>query len=154
MLDPLQETSWAALFHAMVPRQSIALATRPGFAVGIVLTTPPFPYTRKQVAAAVGLPVLLPPDLSVEGGGHIHCGEVGMQGEQLVTSGIYGWTLVATGAAATIAEAREKAYRLAGAIHAPNLRYRLDIGDRLIAGEFDVVEGLGLLDSPVDASVP
>ena len=151
ILDPLQETSWAALFHAMVHGTDLALATRRGFAVGIVLTTPPFPYTRKKVAEAVGLPVLLPPDLSAEDRAHIHCGEVGMQGDQLVTSGVYGWTMVTTGTAATIAEARHNAYRLAATIHSPNLRYRLDIGDRLMAGEFATLETLGLLDEPIQA---
>src|SRR5215208_3831577 len=57
ILDPLQKIGWGALFEAMVSRSSITLATAPGFAVGLVLTTPPFPYERSQVTELVGLPV-------------------------------------------------------------------------------------------------
>jgi len=147
ILDPLQATPWATIFRAMVDGADFRFATRPGFAVGIVLTTPPFPYTRKKIAEAVGLPVFLP-DGDRE---HLHFGEVGLDGDQFVTSGIHGWTLVATGAAASIAGAKAAAYAVAGRVHTPNLRYRLDIGDRLIAGEFAAVENLGLLDPAIQA---
>ncbi len=62
-----------------------------------------------------------------------------------MTSGLYGWTMVVTGAAATIAAAKQAAYARAGRVFVPGLRYRLDIGDRLIAGDYDAVAGLGLL---------
>ncbi len=146
ILDSLQETSWADLFHAMVHGADLHMATRPGFAVGVVLTTPPFPYTRKQVAEAVGLPVFLDPALSPDDHRHLHFGEVGLAGGQLVTSGIYGWTMVAAGLGPTPVIAKQRAYGLAGHVHSPNLRYRLDIGDSLIGGELDRVERLGLLD--------
>jgi phosphoribosylamine--glycine ligase len=55
-LDPIQETSWAELFRTMVSRSRQPFRTRPGFSVALVLTTPPFPYTRKQVFEPVGLP--------------------------------------------------------------------------------------------------
>ena len=58
ILDPLQETSWA---RAASRDDGGGGARRafgpPGFSVGIVLTTPPFPYSRKEVDAPVGLPV-------------------------------------------------------------------------------------------------
>ncbi len=144
VLDPLQLTPWADIFHAMVTGTSLAMATRAGFAVGIVLTTPPFPYTRKQVEEPVGLPVLL--DGTLDDRRHLHFGEVGLTNGQLVTSGLYGWTMVATGIGMDIATARAHAYRVASGVFAPNLRYRQDIGDRLIAGELAGVDRLGLLD--------
>ena len=73
----------------------------------------------------------------------------GMQNGQLVTSGAYGWTMVVTGVAPSIATAREAANRLATRIVIPNVRYRCDIGSRLIAGDFVRVEALGLLDEPI-----
>jgi phosphoribosylamine---glycine ligase len=145
VLDPLQETSWAELFRAIVTRSPATFATRPGFSVCVVLTVPPFPYTGKQVAEPVGLPVILQ-DLDEEDRRHLHYGEVGLDGGELVTSGLYGWTMVVTGVGATIVAAKEQAYRRAARIFVPNLRYRLDIGDRLIAGDFARLERLRLRD--------
>jgi phosphoribosylamine--glycine ligase len=68
---------------------------------------------------------------------------------QLVTSGMYGWTMVATAVAKNIDEARRRAVDLADRIIVPNMRYRRDIGSKLSDGEFAFVEALGLLDPMV-----
>jgi phosphoribosylamine---glycine ligase len=146
ILDPLQETQWAELFHSLVSRSDESFATYPGFAVGIVMTTPPFPYALPAVDATVGLPILFDGGLSDNDRRHLHYGEVGMQNGQLVTSGAYGWTMVVTGTGATIREAQQRAVRLCDRVLISNVRYRRDIGDRLIAGDFTRVEQLGLLD--------
>jgi phosphoribosylamine--glycine ligase len=52
-----------------------------------------------------------------------------------VTAGLYGWTAVVTGTGETIAEAQAAAYHRAARVHTPNLRYRLDIGNKLLAGD-------------------
>ncbi|NNM71520.1 phosphoribosylamine--glycine ligase [Enterovirga aerilata] len=150
ILDPLQETAWAELFRTMTSRSGARLRTRPGFAVGVVLTTPPFPYTRREIPdAPVGLPVLFEGELGAADRANFHHGEVGLDGAgALVTSGIYGWTAVVTGTGATIAAARDEAYALADRVLVPDLRYRRDIGERLQARELARVEGLGLLDPP------
>ncbi len=151
VLEPLQASGWGALLAAMARRPGGGFAVRPGFCAGIVLTTPPFPYTRKQVDEPVGLPVILEA-LDEDDPGHLHFGEVGMAGGQLVTSGLYGWTMVVTGVAATIEAARRAAYARASRVFVPGLRYRLDIGDRLIAGDYEAVAGLGLLSDPPAAT--
>lgn len=146
ILEPLQRTRWADLFAMMVRRKTPAFETRPGFSAGIVLTTPPLPYTRKQIDEPVGLPVFIPEEFEEEDRANIHYGEVGLdEGGQLVTSGLYGWTMVVTGTGATIEAARDAAYARACRIHVPNLRYRLDIGEKLIGGDYAAVAGLGLL---------
>jgi phosphoribosylamine--glycine ligase len=146
ILEPLQETGWAALFRLMVRRSGSGFSARPGFSAGIVLSTPPFPYSRKQVAEPVGLPIFLPEPLSAEDGRNLHYGEVGLdESGQLVTSGLYGWTMVVTGTGATIETARAEAYERAARVAIPNMRYRLDIGDRLIVSDYQTVAGLGLL---------
>jgi phosphoribosylamine--glycine ligase len=143
ILDPLQETPWGEIFRQIVTRSGGRFETRAGFSVGVVLTTPPFPYTRQQVAEPVGLPVLF--DETAEPR-HYHFGEVGLdQAGQLVTTGMYGWTMVVTGTGATIAAAKRNAYAHVQQVFIPNVRYRLDIGDRLIAGDFEHLERLGLL---------
>src|SRR5205085_12598984 len=109
ILDPLQQTSWAELFRTVVGRSARSFAAAPGFSVGIVLTVPPFPYSRLEIDEAVGLPVLLPA-FDAEDLRHIHHAEVGLDHGRLVTSGIYGWPMVVTGTGATIAAAQAAAY--------------------------------------------
>jgi phosphoribosylamine--glycine ligase len=153
ILDPLQTTPWGELFHAMAARSAPSFKTRTGFAAGIVMTTPPFPYARPTVDEPVGLPVLFDEGLTEEDRGHLHYGEVGMKGGQLVTTGAYGWTMVVTGMGSSVQSARDNANRLAERVVIPNVRYRRDIGDRLIAGEHERVAQLGFFDPIAEKSV-
>jgi phosphoribosylamine--glycine ligase len=111
------------------------------------LTTPPFPYSRPAVDEPIGLPILFDETLTEADRRHIHFCEVGVESGQLVTSGAYGWTMVVTGVGKTIARAQQSAIALADKIIIPNVRYRKDIGGRLIAGDFHRVEKLKLLDA-------
>jgi phosphoribosylamine--glycine ligase len=119
---------------------------RGGFSVGIVLTTPPFPYPRSQVQEPVGLPVIFDGELSDEDRHNLHFCELGLEAGQLVTTGIYGWTMVVTGTGDTIALAQRRANALADRVLVPNVRYRRDIGARLIADDYARIEALDLLD--------
>jgi phosphoribosylamine---glycine ligase len=152
ILEPLQDISWARLLETMARRSAPSFAARPGFCVGIVLTTPPFPYTRKQVDEPVGLPALIGGELDAEDRRNLHYGEVGLEEGRLVTSGLYGWTMVVTGTGTEIAAAKRAAYERAGRIFIPAVRYRLDIGDRLIASDYDAVAGLGLFSGAKSAA--
>jgi phosphoribosylamine--glycine ligase len=149
ILDPLQDIQWSELLSGMIDRSRDSFATRPGFAVGIVLTTPPFPYCRPGIDEPIGMPVLFDNDLTADDRRHLHYGEVGLQQDQLVTSGANGWTMVATGTGPTIRDAQTRANALAARVFIPNVRYRRDIGDRLIAGDYQRVAKLGWLD-PLD----
>jgi phosphoribosylamine--glycine ligase len=131
VLEPLQAPGWGELFGRMIARGGGTFETSRGFALCVVLSTPPFPFSRKEVDAVVGLPVLVD-GVDPE---HLHWGEVGLAGGQLVTSGLYGWTAVVTGTGTSIGEAKAAAYARAARVHCPNLRYRLDIGDKLLAGQ-------------------
>jgi phosphoribosylamine--glycine ligase len=143
ILAPLQRTPWGELFRAMTSAPAERMATSPGYCVGVVVSTPPFPYSREQVDEPVGLPVVIDPELKP---GCLHYGEMGLDPSgQLVTSGLYGWTLVVTGTGPTIAEAQRAAYARAGRILIPNVRYRLDIGDRMIAQDHRRLVTLGYL---------
>jgi phosphoribosylamine-glycine ligase len=116
---------------------------REGFSTCIVLSTPPMPLSRKDVDAPVGLPLMVG-DIDPD---HLHLGEVGASGSHLVTAGLYGWTAVVTGTGSTVAEAKTAAYANAAKVQAPNMRYRLDIGEALIAGELESLCGWGWLNS-------
>jgi phosphoribosylamine--glycine ligase len=146
VLGPLQLTRWGDLFAAMVSRKGNATML-PGFCAAIVLTTPPFPYDRETVEeASVGLPVMFDGELSDQDRNRLYYGEVGLVNGQLVTSGMYGWTMVATAVAESVEEARSKAGELADRVIVPNVRYRRDIGAALAEGDFAFVEDLGFLD--------
>lgn len=145
VLGPLQETNWADLFAAMTGGRG-QVRMRPGYCAAIVLTTPPFPYDRKAVDEPVGLPVILD-GIAEEELDQLYFGEVGLLNGQLVTSGQYGWSMVATATADTIEAARNKAGALADKVVIPNVRYRRDIGSNLIKQDFALVEELGLLNS-------
>lgn len=142
-LSPLQETSWGELFAILVRRSSTTFKARSGFSVGVVITTPPFPYSRHDVNEIIGLPVVFGDQANPR---CHHFGEVGRDADgQLVTAGLYGWTLVTTGTGSTLSEAKARAYQQVEQVAIPNARYRTDIGDRLIAGAYAEVERLGLL---------
>ena len=145
ILTPLQRTPWAKLFRSMVSRDGCELDTVPGFAVGIVMTTRPFPYTRTWVREPIGLPILFEGELTERDRANLHFGEVALDQGELVTAGFHGWTMVVTGTGPTIPEAQADAYRLARRVVVPDVRYRNDIGAKLIAGDFQSLERLGLL---------
>lgn len=147
ILDPLQRTPWADLFQTMVTRSGSGFAARPGFAVGIVMTTRPFPYIRSWVPEAIGLPILFEGELSAEDRANLHYGEVGLdETGQLVTAGYHGWTMVVTGTGASVETAQDAAYGLAERTIIPNVRYRHDIGDKLVSWQLAEIERLGLFD--------
>ena len=143
ILSPLQLTPWGDLLKAMVDGAPGRMETVAGFGVGIVISTPPFPYSREDVDEAVGLPVILPAHLDPR---RFHYGEVGLDPTgSLVTTGLYGWTMVVTGVGASILAARDQAYAAARDVFTPNQRYRLDIGERLIARDYAELQRLSHL---------
>jgi len=146
ILEPLQRISWGDLFAIMLNRSALRFQAAPGFAVGIVVTTPPFPYYRDAVPEPVGLPILFDDQISPLDRRHIHYGEVGLKGDVLVTTGMSGYTLVVTGTGETIEVARDAANSLADKIVIPNARYRRDIGTRLIEADLETIEAWDLLD--------
>ena len=146
ILEPLQRTSWGDLFKTMLNCSTLRFETAPGFAVGVVVTTPPFPYYRDALPEPVGLPIVLDGELSPRERAHLHYGEVGSMNGVLVTTGMSGYTLVVTGTGETIEAARDAANALADKVIVPNARYRRDIGLRLIDGDFAKIEEWGLFD--------
>lgn len=75
----------------------------------------------------------------------LHWGEVEQRGGELVTSGVIGYTLVATGVGDTVEHAQREAYALARQVFVPNLRYRTDIGSAFLAQGRARLRALGWL---------
>jgi phosphoribosylamine--glycine ligase len=127
ILDALHEDTWDVILERMVSREgprSIRVAG--GFAVGVVLTVPPFPYAQATVPAE-GQPVLFRGEVEDF---HLHFGEVKAEDGKLVTSGPTGYALVVTGRGPDPVQAAADAYRRVSRVVLPNVRYRNDIGSR------------------------
>jgi phosphoribosylamine--glycine ligase len=127
ILDALQSDGWASLFRTLRGRGA-QFRTRAGYAVGVVLSVPPYPYRYGYADISRGLPIIFADTLSPEDRGDLHFAEVDEVAGQLVTSGVIGYTLVATGVGESVSLAQQRAYALAAKVHVPNVRYRHDIG--------------------------
>ncbi|HEX2678079.1 MAG TPA: phosphoribosylglycinamide synthetase C domain-containing protein, partial [Polyangiales bacterium] len=151
ILSALHVDGWDALFRTLLERRTPRFATRPGFAVGVVLTVPPFPYAFGYAHVSKGLPISFDPSLSAEDRAHLHYAEVALHEGQLVASGATGYLMVATGVGETVRGAQRAAYARAGKVYVPNVRYRHDIGDTLATGGIETLRALGYWD---DDAVP
>lgn len=128
ILETLQRSSWPEIFRSMLSGGD-RFETAPGYAVGVVLTVPPFPYRYGYPEVSRGLPIVVDPSLSEADLQRLHFAEVALDATgQLVTSGVAGYIAVATGAGPAVEAAQNAAYALAERVYVPNLRYRTDIG--------------------------
>ncbi len=145
--EALHLEPWEAIFRRMLRRDGGHLRTRDGFACGVVLTVPPFPYPHGYAQLSKGAPICLRETLTTDGREQLHWAEVALQHGQLVTAGTTGYLAVATGTGATVPEANTQALRIAQGVVVPNLRYRRDIGERVAGGDLARLQGLGWYDA-------
>jgi phosphoribosylamine--glycine ligase len=143
ILDALQPEGWADLFERMISRRETAFPTRDGWAVGVVLTVPPFPYSFHYEELSKGMPVSFRRGLTDDERARLKLGEVGMRGTQLVTAGQIGYAMVATGRGESVSEAQAEAYALASQVVIPRMRYRNDIADGFLDRDGQTLRRLG-----------
>ena len=142
----LHQDSWEILFRRMLKKSSLFIATHAGFAAGIVLNVPPFPYRYGYEDLSKGLPISFQPSFSDDHNQQLHFSEVAKLNDYLVTSGVSGNVGTAVGSGDTIELAREQAYELAAKVIVPNIRYRLDIGADLVANDWQQLIDWGYVD--------
>ena len=119
----------------MLKKSSLYIATHAGFAVGVILNVPPFPYCYGYEILSKGLPILFQPSFTESDRQRLHLSEVAKLDDYLITSGMTGNVATAVGIGKTVKAARCHAYDLAAKVILPNIRYRQDIGADLIAGD-------------------
>ena len=143
--EALHEEGWDALFRRMLRKDSVQFATRPGFAAGVVLTVPPFPYSQGYEELSKGEPICFHPGMTAADRAAMHFAEVARLGDHLITSGTCGYLGVATGVGDSVRAASDEAYRVARKVVVPNLRYRTDIGERVHQHDLAWLKRLGWL---------
>ena len=148
ILDALHPAGggWSEILRLMISRERLEFATEPGYAVGVVLTVPPFPYPYHYDQLSKGAPISFARGMTDDERARLHFAEVALRDGRLVTSGSVGYVMVATGAGATVPDAQRAAYDLARKVQVPNVRYRTDIGDKFVARERAEMVRLGWLE--------
>ncbi len=144
--EALHAEGWDSVFRRMLRLDGGDIATRPGFAAGVVLTVPPYPYAHGYTALSKGSPVTFRGGLREDEHERLHFAEVALRDGQLVCSGMTGYIGVATGTGETVEQACEEARALAGRVVVPNLRYRRDIGERVIQHDLAALKAMGFLE--------
>lgn len=143
--ETLHDEPWDAIFRKMVRGDCLEFATAAGFAAGVVLTVPPFPYSYGYSELSKGVPISFRASMTRTDHDRVHLAEVALQDGQLVTSGTTGYVGVSTGAGDSVKQARERAYAIARKVIVPNLRYRQDIGERVARHDLSRLQELGYL---------
>jgi len=136
---------WEGIFLTMLRRRAVRFDTAGGFAVGLVLTVPPFPYQQGYSEISKGVPIFLDEGMSSAERAAIAFSEVELRQGDLITSGTCGYLGVATGRGATVGAARRQALHLARQVYVPNLRYRNDIGVQVSDKQLEQLREWGYL---------
>lgn len=153
ILDALHTAGdgWGEILARMIGRRGDAtFRTASGYAVGVVLTVPPFPYHVAHSAFGGGAPITFRHDMSAAERDRLHYAEVALEetsdgGARLVTSDGVGYVMVATGTGERAEDAQRSAYALAAKVVIPNMRYRTDIGTRFVERDRERLVRLGWL---------
>ncbi len=143
--EALHTEPWEAIFHRMLRKDGLNIATRDGYAAGVVLTVPPFPYRHGYAELSKGFPICFRKDLGERDMASLHFAEVARAPGGLITSGACGYVGVATGVGASVEQANLEALRVARGVVVPNLRYRTDIGERVTRGDLACLQRWGWL---------
>lgn len=145
--EALHRTPWEDIFMRLLRRDRLDFDTTGGWAAGVVLTVPPFPYRQGYAEMSHGLRIQIDAALGSDERARLALAEVALEDGELVTAGACGYLGVATGVAGDVAAANAAALALARRVWVPNLRYRNDIGARLVGGELERLRRLGLFDA-------
>ena len=152
-------SNWGELMYAMANHQDFNLRTKRGFQIGVVIVTPPFPYTdpwetemHKDISILFHKP-------NIEG---VHISDVKKVDGVWRTAGESGYHLIVTGSGVTMDDARKQAYARIDNIMLVNMIYRTDIGatwtndsDRLRSwGYLDQVQWIPLSEVKLEHAQP
>ncbi len=148
ILDALHPDGWADIFRCLLDPDARDFAVSKEYALGVVITVPPYPYPYGYEHLGKGTPItILEPHLNdLE---HFHFAEVALQNGTLRCAGQIGYPMVVTGTGINAAAAQAAAYARAKRVIIPNMRYRNDIGDAFIKHERQTLIDWGYLTATI-----
>jgi phosphoribosylamine---glycine ligase len=120
ILSPMGE-----FLHAIAKGEPYNLKTQNGYQIGVVVATPPFPYSDDKMFQVYKDASILFKRPNLDG---IHLSDVKIIDNDWKLAGKSGCALVVTGSASTVEGARRQAYRRVENIMLQNMFYRTDIG--------------------------
>jgi len=144
ILAALQPDGWADILRRVADPGSRDFATASGYAVGVVVSVPPFPYPDGYERLGKGLPIAFS-SMQPEDEDHFHLAEVAQRAGDLVCAGQIGYAMVVTGTGAEARTAQAAAYARVQRVIIPQMRYRNDIGTAFIERDEDRLRLWGLL---------
>lgn len=144
ILGVLQPDGWGDLVRTLLDPGATRFNTDPGYAVGVVLSVPPFPYHHGYGMLSKGTAIAFA-GLDEQDRRHIHLGEVAIHDGRLRCAGSVGALMTVTGTGADVAAARGAAYGRVEKVVVPNLRWREDIGSNLLHRDLDRLRQWGWL---------
>ena len=145
LLGTLQSAGWSDLFQRMLDPDAKTFPITADYAVGVVITVPPFPYPDGYERLSKGAPVMVL-DRRPDDDAHLHLAEVANCDGGLVCAGQIGYPLVVTSTGCDAQSARAAAYARVQRVIIPNMRYRHDIGESFIARDRQTLSAWGYLD--------
>lgn len=148
LLGTLQSDGWSDLFRRVLDPDAKTFSTAADYAVGVVITVPPFPYPDGYERLSKGAPIIVL-DRQADDDDHLHLAEVASREGALVCAGQIGYPLVVTGTGRDAQSARDAAYARVQRVIIPDMRYRHDIGEAFIARDRQTLCAWGYLDKQI-----
>lgn len=149
--DEIHKSHWADLFKAIADSKPYNLRWRRGYGLVVMLTVPPFPYSKKlRGFTPLGINVYFDKKLTPSDFAHIHFEEVALDQnqQQYYISGFLGYVMYVTAMGQNVEEAQKKVYGLARKIYIPKMFYRNDIGSTFIKENRKKLKELGYSTGP------
>ncbi len=130
-------------FHDLAAGKDPQLKVHRGYQVGVRICVPPFPFSDEKTFDENSRNAAIVIRGDKTDGMRIQDTKL-VEGQWRV-AGSHGVVLFVTGKGATMAEARQQAYRRVESVIIPNMYYRTDIGQRWIDGDADRLQAWGYL---------
>lgn len=136
-------SEWGKFLFSLAAGEATELRTKKGFQVGVVIAVPPFPFNDERTFKKYSedAAILFKKQNNTDG---VHLGEVKRIENDWRVAGRSGYSLVVTGSAHTMEDARNQAYNRVSNIMIPNMFYRTDIGRRWTR-DSDLLQSSGFL---------
>ena len=146
ILGTLQVKGWADLFKRILDPGARNFTVSSDYALGVVITVPPFPYPDGYERLSKGLPISFS-DARPDDAEHFHLAEAALNSGGLVCAGQIGYPLVVTGTGKDAEAAKSDAYARVERVIIPDMRFRNDIGDSFIIRDRKLLREWGYLGS-------